>query len=644
MRDARRTATHREFLALAAERLEAPLKPPDEEWLEAHLATCEPCRDRAAGYAADRAALRRLRRLPAPPRDLWARTSAVLDREAERRSRAPRLLGLPVGGRTARAAFAAAVGLVLVVAATGSGLLPGFPGGPTAEPAATPLAVEPRVLAYISTRDGEVGVYMGRIARVCPEPASAQCLPLESDVTKVASFTDFVPQQLAVSPDGRAAAVVGTSRRGGAVYALRFPELDAATPSPAPASPGPTGPTPTEGATPPPDASPGVEPTAGPGPALIIDNVIVVGEPPAYSADGTMLAFSAMPADGSSGPDIYLWRAGEAAAVPLTGDHGSIFASWAGGDIVGSRVVPAGDDLVDGEDGDARATPVSFVLDLASGETRELARAAWRPIVDPTGRFVIYWDGTLRRAADGLTWEEASGGLYLADWATFDPPAEPPEGPTAPPSEQPTDEPTDQPTDQPTMAAGSPGPTRTVAGTPDPTEEGTPPPTPSAAPRPTEGATPEQPEEGTPEPTADASPEPTEEAGPRPPGPEQLVAGRDYAAEPIVSWEVRWSPDGQWYGVWIGEGEPGLPGGDKQPGTLTVGAVDRATGRIDPTRLELDSVPALRGFAMGDHRIAWATLPGDDGASEIRLLAWSETGRGEIRTKPGGGHNTLPAL
>ena len=60
----------------------------------------------------------------------------------------------------------------------------------------------------------------------------------------------------------------------------------------------------------------GPEPTAT---ALaIINDVVVVGETAAYSPDGTMLAFSARPADGSHGPDIYLWRLGDPS---LSRDH-----------------------------------------------------------------------------------------------------------------------------------------------------------------------------------------------------------------------------------------------------------------------------------------------------------------------------------
>lgn len=613
-----RLGLHREFLDLAAARLDAPLAPADQRRLDAHLATCDACPKRIAGYEADRAALRVLRELPPPPRDLWVRTSAALDREQARAAtwrsvvRGPWATVRSARPRT-RGAVAAGLSVLVIVALVGSGLLPGISGpvGPTGVARSTPFSVEPSVFAYVSTRDGKAGVYLGQIDRVCPDTPTSTCQPIESDVRKVASFAnDFVAQQLSVSPDGRTGAVVGTSASGGAVYALKFPDLaepteeptasPAATPTTTPTGPAGSGEPPTPAPTPLQTAS--LEPPGGPAPEAIIEHVIVVGETPAYSADGTMLAFSAMPADRSRGPDIYLWHSGSEAAIAVTTDHASIFASWAGHEIVGSRAGAA----ADGSEGPAGAArPVSFLLDPETTETRELARSAWRPIVDPTGRFVAYWDGTIVPDSDGLTWREESGGLYLAPWTAFAPTDE--SGPTATPTTVP----------EPTTAKPS-------------AEVSTEPPT--APP----GAENGKPPVGTSGP--DASPE-----GTVPPGePQQLVPGRDYARDPILSWEVRWSPDGHWFGAWIGEAS-GHAAGKPDAGTLTVGSVDRATGRLARERI-LEQAPAVRGFALGDHRIAWATLPGADGKSEVRLLVWTDSGRGIVKTTPGGGDDTLPAL
>jgi hypothetical protein len=629
---------HREFVELAAARLDGALAPAAEVRLAEHLATCPPCRERAAAYEADRAALRALRE-PAPPRDLWSRTAAALDRETARPARWPGILGSrrtggPAGQRASRGAVAALVAVLVVAAVVGSTFFPGLtgPGGGPTVANATPFAIQPSVLAYVSTRAGEVGVYMSQVDRICPEGAGTTCQPVDPEVRKVASFTrDFVPLRLAISPDGRSAAVVGTSAGSGGVYTLAFPPEPTEIPTREPSQPtdGPTG----SEATP---TSTAVVPSGGSGePAAIIDHVIVVGEAPAYSADGMMLAFSAMPADGSTGPDIYLWQVGDESAVPLTDDHGSIFASWAGSLVVGSR---AGEALEGAADESGAVAPQSFLLDPATGEQRDLALAAWRPIVDPTGLFVIYWDGALVPSEDGRTWQEQRGGLYLAPWTLFDPEAvgtpEPTEEPGATP--EPTEEPraTPPPTAEPGTAGGTP-PTDAPSTTPGATDEPTDGPT--SAP---ELSTPVGSPKGSP-PEESASPA----ASPRAGQPVPLQAERDYESDPVLWWEIRWSPDGEWFGAWIGDAATGeTPASGPETGRLTVGAVDRASGRIDPLRTQLDGAPAVRGFDLGDHRIAWATLPDPDGTSEVRLLVWTAEGRGLVRTIPRGGSDTLPAL
>ena len=55
---------------------------------------------------------------------------------------------------------------------------------------------------------------------------------------------------------------------------------------------------------------PALDPTAPARVLAILEGVQAVGAPPAWSPDGTMLAFRAMPVDRSRGPDIYLWRPG----------------------------------------------------------------------------------------------------------------------------------------------------------------------------------------------------------------------------------------------------------------------------------------------------------------------------------------------
>ena len=190
---------------------------------------------------------------------------------------------------------------------------------------------------------------------------------------------------------------------------------------------GSAGPSPSATAgSPPPTATPTVaatlEATLPPGSALpadarpILRDVLAAGAPPAWSADGQVLAFSAMPADASHGPDIYTWRPGDREALRITDDHSTYFGSWAGSRIVASRTVA----------GRGSSTALSardleaVVIDPASREVRPVRDAAmWLPSVDPTSRWVVYWHGRLER--DGATVRPVAGRLVIADWRSLDP-------------------------------------------------------------------------------------------------------------------------------------------------------------------------------------------------------------------------------
>ena len=71
----------------------------------------------------------------------------------------------------------------------------------------------------------------------------------------------------------------------------------------------------------------------------IASDVIVVGGVAAYNADGSRFAFTARPADGSAGPDVYVWDTSDTQARAVTTGGRSIFAGWDGSDLLVSRVV-----------------------------------------------------------------------------------------------------------------------------------------------------------------------------------------------------------------------------------------------------------------------------------------------------------------
>jgi hypothetical protein len=159
-----------------------------------------------------------------------------------------------------------------------------------------------------------------------------------------------------------------------------------------------------------PQVSPSASPAVTPEPTLaatlaIVSGVKVVGQSAAYSPDGDWFAFSARPSDGSAGPDIYVWRVGDQLAHPLTNDHASVFASWVGRRMLGSRVTPAAT-------GGALEAH-SFFIDPSSGNQTAVAGTTWRPTVDPSGQWAVTWDGAVKRAPDGMTVVPAGGKLVL---------------------------------------------------------------------------------------------------------------------------------------------------------------------------------------------------------------------------------------
>ncbi|MEO8228458.1 MAG: hypothetical protein ABI628_01710 [Chloroflexota bacterium] len=268
--------------------------------------------------------------------------------------------------------------------------------------------------------------------------------------------------------------------------------------------------------------------------------MVVVGGDAAYSSNGKWLAFSARPAQGSDGPDVYVWHTGDQKARAVTSDHGSVFSAWVDGQILASRAdqVNVPDAPSSPDAGAATAQPVSFLLDPSSGREHDLdGFAAWRPVVDPSGRWVVYWTGSLVFDPVARTWIPADGRLVLDRWDSVG---------------------------------------RDSSATADP----------------------------------------------RPLLPE--------SAAPVHDWEVRWDPSGRYLGAWVADPlSPGL-------GRLTLLAINRTTGRIDPDHKPvLRDAPALPGFAIGDGRIAWATPPGQDGeGSRLLVLAWKGPDAGRVRSDP----------
>ena len=430
-------ATHKRAQGLAAERLDGPLQPADGSWLDDHLAGCPACRSVAAAYETDRAALRLMRdQRPEPPRDLWARTAVAIEREAAARGatrrRAPGRRSVP------RPALGVMSGIAVIAVVIGaSALSGGFLRGPAtaiapavspppvaiatsaATPGPTPISVGAGAVGWVGTSaNGALAYNVAAVDEVCPQQRQPDCAPVSGGDPRLVEL-DIQPKSISQSPVRNQAVVVGTDAAGGdAVLVMSLPTAaPTATPPPPPtteptATPGTAEPTPTPTPVTTPGPTPSAPLTATPAPTValtlaIVSGVKVVGQSASYSPDGAWFAFTARPSDDSAGPDIYVWRVGDELARALTSDHASVFGSWDGNRLLGSRPVAQA------------ATPAvavaaqSFFLDPATGEETPIEGAAWRPTVDPDGRWAVLWEGTVQTGPDGLTSLPATGSLVL---------------------------------------------------------------------------------------------------------------------------------------------------------------------------------------------------------------------------------------
>jgi hypothetical protein len=331
-----------------------------------------------------------------------------------------------------------------------------------------------------------------------------------------------------------------------------------------------------------------------------------VGDTAAWSPSGRWLAFSARPMDASGGPDVYVWSPDEPRARPLTTDGRSIFSAWLGERIVASRA----EDRSDGGAGDlVVASGRSFLVDPETGtETPIDGVEMWRPVVDPTGRWAVYWHGSLRLADDGRTWlpNPDSGVLVLGPWPGG-PPAdvygpETNDGASAAPDEggvRPTASPAGD--DPPAFGSASPSPAASSDASPSASSDASP----SASSAPSDLELPE--------------------------GLTALVAGD------LRDWEVRWDPTGTRFAVWVADPV------DPSVGRLSLFTIDPTTGTLDPAGVALRDEPALAGFALGLGRLAWAVPPGQGGEpSHVRILAWTGTEVGTAVSQPAPG--TVPVI
>ena len=176
---------HERARVLAGERIDQPIEATEEAWLNDHLAGCPECASIAAAYAAQRAELRGLRRRPpSPPRDLWARTAAAIEREAAAGSHARRPARRTLPSAIPLGAISGVLVIAVVVAAsllsrpvsgpsivapptTAAISLAPTGGSPVLRP--TPFDVAAANVGWMKLgADGTIEVYDTPVDRVCP--------------------------------------------------------------------------------------------------------------------------------------------------------------------------------------------------------------------------------------------------------------------------------------------------------------------------------------------------------------------------------------------------------------------------------------------------------------------------------------------
>ena len=634
---------HERARVLAAESIDAELASRDAEWLAGHLGSCPDCSAVAEEYRALHVELHGLS-APETPRDLWARTSAGLDLiDAAAARRSPRSFGTVRAGRRPLISTAVAVGVVVAVAvvsllvqspivnpAPGStnrtviALATASSGRPSQAPQA-PLTVVDGTSYWIASSGGVYEIRGG----------TAQCGAADGSCT----VADGGGKTLgSVSSDSAVSAVIGPGADEAAVWtdqkivimplaeepqtvsidlltprptavatptALATPTA-ASTPTVAPtpatpvetetpaSSPAPSAPASTSAPTdaPLPTAAPTASPAAATGttaePTAILTGYEIVGPGPEFSPDGSLVAFSARPVDHSTGPDVFIWRSGEQQAQPITSLHSDLFAGWYGGQVLFSEISAAGaapTASASGSGGSDTVGPTSYVFDPSAGNYRKIDPPMLLPVVDPTGRYLVYWAGTVEFDPVSGLWQPGKGDLHFDSWSdiTLEPASF-----AAVTGTVPIETPAASATPTPAISASAQS-----SSSLQPTATDTPAVGPSLPPSPTSSvATPTQ------TPAA-------EQALP------QLlpVASAPGAGQ---AWVVRWDSLGQNVAVWVADP------GSAEVGRLSLFSIDPTTGMVETNEPRLAADNVMAGIAIDDAHLVYTSAV--DGKTYMQAL------------------------
>jgi hypothetical protein len=493
------------------------------------------------------------------------------------------------------------------------------------------VALTMKPSAVLLQHNGTSAVLVGRNALY------AFSVPPEARVTPTPVPSSSIATPGALSPTPSVTGVAATPPAATPVPTGSPSPRPTGTPSPASAVPaasastGPTAPAPTASRLP--TAAPSGEPAAtplasevptpaaslvsippaSPAPSAavtipIVEGVVLVGAPPAYSTDGQWVAFSARPSDGTRGPDIYVWHVGDAKARLLTTDHASVFSAWDVDQILGSTVLPAG----------STGSGTSAVKITATASAEPSATPSAEPFA--------------AASAEPSATPSPSASPAAATPAAPSPSPAVPTGHAAPSASS-----------SPAVASAPPS-VSVVSFMLDPMTGAR---TPIARPAvwrpvvdPTNrsvvfwtGTQALDPATSTWIPTAGRLVTADWQA---------LVGPGDVTAIPlpgsaglagVTSWDVRWDPSGRHLAVWIAGAT------DQSAGRLSLFAVN-ADGSVGDTLLA--DIAALPGLSLGSDRLAWASPPGQNGqGSTMSVYAWSKDGAGSLHGAPDPGTDEL---
>jgi hypothetical protein len=277
----------------------------------------------------------------------------------------------------------------------------------------------------------------------------------------------------------------------------------------------------------------------------VLSGYEIVGRDPQFSVDGQWLAFSARPVNHSTGPDVFVWQVGQDRAQRVTSRHRDTLAGWYGNRILISE-------MSQGAAADSRSVGyASDVYDPLTSTVSQIDRPMLLPVSDPTGRFVIYWTGTVEfDAATGL-WVPGAGDLHFDSWSNV------------------------------TFSTSS----FQAADSPEPTEEA---PTSDASAVASDLAGAES------DSTAAASPPP---GGTQPP----ILPVADGAGQ-VHDWTVCWDSLGQHVAIWVADP------GDSGVGRLSLFALDRATGTVDTDNPLRETDGVVDGVAFDSDRLVYTSV------------------------------------